>query len=68
MHGNPPGPIPTDDNNKPTLKTPDPAKIAQNNGVTINEKYDTKEDGRENEETLQYEEGFYFQVNSPSPA
>ena len=55
MPGNPPGHIPTNNNNTPKVET-------------IDDKYNTKEDENENEETLQDKEGFEFQVNSPSPA
>ena len=51
--GNPPGPIPTNDNNTPEVET-------------VNDDSNTEEDETENEETIQDEEGFEFQVNSPS--
>ena len=54
MPGNPAEPTPTNDNNTPKVET-------------FNEYY-AKEDENENEETIQDEEGFEFQVNSPSPA
>ena len=54
IHGNPPGPIPTNDNNMPKVETFDDSD-AENNET-------------ENEETIQDEEGFEFQVNSPLPA
>ena len=58
MPGNPPGPIPTNYNNTPEVETPSDV-------VTINNESNTKEDENENEETIQDEEGFEFQVNSP---
>ena len=54
MLGNPPGPIPTNDNNTPKVETVDES--------------DAEEDETENEEAIQDEEGFDFQVNSPSHA
>ena len=55
MHGNPPGPIPTNYNNKPKMET-------------VDDEYDTEEGKTENEETIQDEKEFEFQVNSPSHA
>ena len=52
--GNPPEPTSTNDNNAPKVETVD--------------KYDTEEDKNENVEAIQDEEGFEFQVNSPSSA
>ena len=54
MPGNPPGHIPTNDNNTHKMET-------------VDNKPDTEEDNITNEETIQDEEGFEFQVNSPSP-
>ena len=54
IHGNPPGHIPTNNNNAPKVET-------------VNNEYDTEEDKTENKETIQDEEGSEFQVNSPSP-
>ena len=54
MPGNYPGPIPTNDNNTPNVDT-------------VKDKYDTEEDETENEETIQDEEGFEFQIHSPFP-
>ena len=55
MHGNPPGPIPTNDNNMPKVET-------------VDDEPDTEEDKTENKKTMQYVEGFEFQVNSPLSA
>ena len=54
MPGNPPGPIPTNDNNMLKVET-------------VDDESDTEEDKNENEETIQDEEGLEFQVNPPSP-
>ena len=55
MTENPPGPIPKNDNNTPKVEN-------------VDDKPNTEEDKTENEEKIQDEEGFEFQVNSPSPA
>ena len=54
MTGNPPYPTSTNNKNRPKVETVDES--------------DAKEDENENEEAIQDEEGFEFQVNSPSPA
>ena len=54
MPGNSPGLIPKNDNNTPKVET-------------VGDKPDTEEDETENEERIQDEEGFEFQVNSPFP-
>ena len=54
MHGDRPGPIPKNNNNTPKVET-------------VSDNSETEEDKTENEETIQDEEGFEFQVNSPFP-
>ena len=54
MSGNPSGPIHTNNNNTSKVET-------------VDNESDTEEDKFENEETIQDEEGFEFQVNSTWP-
>ena len=53
--GNPPGPIPTNDNNTPKVGT-------------VDDESDSEEEKSENKETIQDKGGFEFQVKPPSPA
>ena len=53
--GNPPRPIPTDKKSTPKVET-------------VGDESDAEEDETEKEETIQDEEGFEFQLISPSPA
>ena len=60
MPGNLTGTIPTNENNTPKVETPSSV-------VTIDNESDTEEYENENKEIIQDEEGFEFQVNSPTP-
>ena len=70
MPGNPSGVTPTNDNNTQKVETPKPVTTQHDphDVVTIDDGDDTDEEDKNHKEMIKDEEGYKFQVNSPSLA
>ena len=70
MPGNPSGVTPTNDNNTQKVEIPKPVTTQHDphDVVTIDDGDDTDEEDKNHKEMIKEEEGYKFQVNSPSLA